>query len=238
MLKTIPSQFRKLSDSQIAEHSQKFFKTGPGEYGYGDVFLGIRMPVIRKFAKDHGQDLSRPQIQVLIQSKYHEERMLGLIILVNQYKKVQTDKEKNSAYNFYIKNFKFINNWDLVDVTCPHIIGPHLIDKDRDVLYKWARSKDLWVKRISIVTNWWFIRKNDLKDVFKISQILLQDDHDLIHKAVGWMLREAGKKDLKKLETFLQKNHQKMPRTMLRYAIERFPESKRQRYLKGTIKIK
>ena len=158
-----------------------------------------------------------------------------LIILINKYKSAKDISKRNELYEVYIKHFKYINNWDLVDVTCPHIIGPHLMDKSRKVLYVWAKSDHLWTKRIAIITNWWFIRNDDLSDVFKVSKILLNDEHDLIHKAVGWMLREAGKKDRKAMEVFLKKHYKTMPRTMLRYAIERLPQSRRQRYLKGTI---
>ena len=227
-------EIRKLVNEEIAKHSLRFFKTGKGEYGYSDIFLGVRAPKIRLIAKKY-IDISIVDMKILIQSKYHEERFLGLIILVNKYSKTKDKKTKNQLYKIYISSFKYINNWDLVDVTCPHVIGKHLIDKDRSVLYKWAKSDDLWTKRIAIVSTFSFIRQNDLEDTFKIAEILLQDKHDLIHKAVGWMLREAGKRDLEKEEIFLKKYYRDMPRTMLRYAIEKFPESKRQAYLKGTI---
>ena len=227
-------EIRKLANEEIAKHSLRFFKTGKGEYGYSDIFLGVRAPKIRLIAKKY-IDISIVDMKILIQSKYHEERLLGLIILVNKYSKTKDKKTKNQLYKIYISSFKYINNWDLVDVTCPHVIGKHLIDKDRSVLYKWAKSDDLWTKRIAIVSTFSFIRQNDLEDTFKIAEILLQDKHDLIHKAVGWMLREAGKRDLEKEEIFLKKYYRDMPRTMLRYAIEKFPESKRQAYLKGTI---
>jgi len=227
-------EIRKLANEEIAKHSLRFFKTGKGEYGYSDIFLGVRAPKIRLIAKKH-IDISIVDMKILIQSKYHEERFLGLIILVNKYSKTKDKKTKNQLYKIYISSFKYINNWDLVDVTCPHVIGKHLIDKDRSILYKWSKSDDLWTKRIAIVSTFSFIRQNDLEDTFKIAEILLQDKHDLIHKAVGWMLREAGKRDLEKEEIFLKKYYRDMPRTTLRYAIEKFPESKRQAYLKGTI---
>ena len=227
-------EIRELADEEIAKHSLRFFKTDKGEYGYGDIFLGVRAPKIRLIAKKH-IDISIADMKILIKSKYHEERFLGLIILVNKYSKAKDKKTKNQLYNIYISSFKYINNWDLVDVTCSHVIGKHLINKDRSILYTWAKSEDLWTKRIAIVSTHCFIRKNDLQDTFKIAEILLNDNHDLIHKAVGWMLREAGKRDLKKEEIFLKKHYNTMPRTMLRYAIERFPEAKRQGYLKGTI---
>ena len=227
-------EIRALANKERANHSKKFFKTGKGEYGYGDIFLGVRVPKIRVIAKKN-IDISLSDMKTLIKSKYHEERLLGLIILVNKYSKSKDEKDRDQLYNIYISSFKYVNNWDLVDVTCAHVIGKHLLNKDRSILYTWAKSNDLWTKRIAIVSTHCFIRKNDLQETFKIAKILLNDEHDLIHKAVGWMLREAGKRDLEKEEIFLKKYYNIMPRTMLRYAIERFPESKRQKYLKGTI---
>ena len=227
-------EIRALANKERANHSKKFFKTGKGEYGYGDIFLGVRVPKIRVIAKKN-IDISLSDMKTLIKSKYHEERLLGLIILVNKYSKSKDEKDRDQLYNIYISSFKYVNNWDLVDVTCAHVIGKHLLNKDRSILYTWAKSNDLWTKRIAIVSTHCFIRKNDLQETFKIAKILLNDEHDLIHKAVGWMLREAGKKDMEKEEIFLKKHYKTMPRTMLRYAIERFPEPKRQKYLKGTI---
>ena len=227
-------EIQALANKEIAVHSLRFFKTGKGQYGHGDLFLGVRAPKIRSIAKEH-IDISTTDMKTLICSKYHEERFLGLIILVNKYAKTKDKKNRNQLYKIYVSSFKHINNWNLVDVTCPHVTGKHLIDKDRTILYKWAKSEDLWTKRIAMVSTFSFIRKNDLEDTFKIAEILLHDEHDLIHKAVGWMLREAGKRDIKKEETFLKKYYKTMPRTMLRYSIEKFPESKRQKYLKGTI---
>ncbi len=227
-------EIRELANKEIAQHSLRFFKTDKGEYGHGDLFLGVRAPKIRLIAKKH-IDISITDMKTLIQSKYHEERFLGLIIIVNKYAKTKDKKNRNQLYKIYVSSFKYINNWNLVDVTCPHVTGKHLIDKDRTILYKWAKSEDLWTKRIAMVSTFSFIRKNDLEDTFKIAEILLQDKHDLIHKAVGWMLREAGKRDIKKEEAFLKKHYKTMPRTMLRYSIEKFPETKRQKYLKGTI---
>ena len=227
-------EIRALANKEIAKHSLRFFKTAKEEYGHGDIFLGVRTPQIRLIAKKH-IGISTTEMKTLIKSKYHEERLLGLIILVNKYSKAKDEKSKNQLYKIYVSSFKYVNNWDLVDVTCPHIIGKHLMDNDRSILYSWAKSDDLWTKRIAIVSTHWFIRKNDLQDTFKIAEMLLNDAHDLIHKAVGWMLREAGKRDLEKEEIFLKKHYKNMPRTMLRYSIEKFPEPKRQKYLKGTI---
>ena len=220
---------KKLEDKKQAEILQRFFKTGKGQYGEGDVFLGIKVPMQRKVCKGYG-DLSLETIQKLLDSRIHEHRLCGLFVLVSKYKKA---KNKREIFKFYLKNAKKVNNWDLVDLSAPNIVGDFLLNKDKKVLYNLAKSKNLWEKRIAIVSTWTFIRKGKLKDTLKISEILLKDKHDLIHKAVGWMLREVGKKDMKKLELFIQKNYKDVPRTMLRYAIEKFPEEKRKAYLKG-----
>ncbi len=232
--KTVQKELRKYAKRKTAAQSRKFFKTGKGQYAENSLFIGVRVPDIRKVAKEH-VGISMAEMKKLIKSQIHEERLLGLIILVNKYKNAKSEKEEEKVYKQYVSLFKYVDNWDLVDASCPYIVGPYLLARDRSDLYKWAKSDHLWTKRIAMVSNWWLIRKNDLKDVFKIAQILLSDEHDLIHKAVGWMLREAGKKDLKKLEAFLKKNYSKIPRTSLRYAIERFPEVKRKRYLEGKI---
>ena len=230
----IKKEMGKLADPKIAEHSQRFFKTAKGQYGYGDKFIGIRVPQLRALAKKH-KTLSTTDIKKLLKSKIHEERLVALLILVYKYRSIKNESERNKIYKFYTQHFKYINNWDLVDVSCPHIVGRHLIDKSRKELYEWARSDHLWTKRIAIVSNWWFIRNGELDDAFKISKILLADEHDLIHKAVGWMLRETGKQDQRALEAFLKTHYHSMPRTMLRYSIEKFSQAKRQKYLKGTI---
>lgn len=230
----IQSSFRKLSNKTTAEQSKRFFKTKKGEYGFGDQFLGITMPEIRKFAQQHS-DLTIEKTIELIRSPYHEERMLGLILLINQFKRSKTPQAQQAIYEVYVNHFQYINNWDLVDVSCPHIVGRYLMDKDRSILYTWAKSDHLWTRRIAIVSTLWFIRQSDFEEVLSIAEILLNDHHDLIHKAVGWMLREAGKIELAPLEYFLKKHYQSMPRTMLRYAIERFPEDIRKKYLKGEI---
>ena len=221
-------ELRTLSDKKQAEILQRFFKTGKGQYGEGDIFLGIKVPIQRQACKKY--DLSLEAIQKLLNSKIHEHRLCALFALVTKYKKA---KNKKGIFQFYLKNAKRINNWDLVDLSAPNIVGNYLLDKDKKILYKLAKSKNLWKKRISIVSTFTLIRNNKLHDTLKISKILLKDKHDLIHKAVGWMLRELGKKDVKKLELFIQKNYKHMPRTMIRYAIEKFPEKKRKAYLKG-----
>ncbi len=213
----------------------RYFKTGPGEYGEGDVFLGITVVDQREIIKNF-IDLSLQDLQKLLNSKYHEFRFSALLILIKKCQKADS-REKKKIVDFYLKNIKNINNWDLVDVSCHYIIGDYLFDKDRKILYELAVSKNLWARRIAVVTTFYFIKRNDLKDIFKLSQLLLGDNHDLIHKAVGWMLREAGKKDVNRLEKFLIKNRNRIPRTTLRYAIERFPEKKRKIFLKSNLII-
>lgn len=235
MLNQIQKDFKKYSNPLKAEHSKRFFKTDKGQYGEGDIFLGLTTPELKEIVKKYYKEISLKDLLYFIQSKYHEYRMFGLQCLVYKYGRCKTEKERKEIYDIYIKNTKYINNWDLVDVTCPKIVGEYLKDKDRNILYIFAKSNDLWKQRISIISTFTFIRDNDLKDSLEISKILLNHKHDLIHKAVGWTLREIGKKDLKTEENFLKKYYKDMPRTMLRYAIERFEESKRQKYLKGEI---
>ena len=226
----IEEDLRSLANPEKAKILQRFFKTGPGQYGEGDIFLGLTVPQIRVIAKNYFKEISLLDIQKLVESKYHEFRMCGLIILTYKYEKFEEERQR--IYHFYLKNTKYINNWDLVDVTTPRIVGVHLLDKDRSILYQLANSKDLWEKRIAILATFPFIRANDFKDCLAISEILLNDKHDLMHKAVGWMLREVGKRDVSVLENFLDKHIKEMPRTMLRYAIEKFKEEKRKEYLK------
>lgn len=230
----IREELHDLADPKVAQKAQYYFKTKKGEYGYGDIFIGVKSADLRALAKGN-TELSVKDIRSLIKSKIHDERALGLLILVYRYEKNKSEKEREKVYKIYISLFKYINNWDLVDCSSPHIVGKYLMDKDRAVLYTWIRSDHLWTRRIGMLANWWFVRKGDLKDVFKMAKILLQDEEDLMHKAVGWMLREAGKKDRTQLEEFLVKNYKKMPRTMLRYSIEKFPETLRKKYLKGLV---
>jgi 3-methyladenine DNA glycosylase AlkD len=229
MLNDLIKELESLKDDKQAEILQRFFKTRKGEYGEGDIFLGIKVPVQRGVAKKY-LDLNLSKIKELLKSKVHEHRMVGILILIKKY-----EKDKEEIFNFYMNNLKGINNWDLIDVSCPRIVGEFLLDKDKKILYDFANSEDLWKKRIAIVSTWKFIREGELEDVFALSEILLNDGHDLIHKAVGWMLREAGKKDEERLEKFLKFHYKNMPRTMLRYAIEKFEEEKRKKYLRGDV---
>lgn len=214
-----------------ADNAARFFKTGKGQYGEGDKFTGATVPEIRTVLKLF-KELPEKEIRTLLKSKIHEERLLGALILVEQAKKADA-MELYRIFKFYLKNSDGINNWDLVDLSAPHIVGRFLEDKPRKILYELVKSKNLWERRIAIVCTLHFIRQKDLKEVFALSALLLKDQEDLMHKATGWMLREAGKRDTKQLLAYLKKNHRKMPRTMLRYAIEKFPESKRKQMLKG-----
>ncbi len=232
-IEDIKARLQQLSDKDKARALQRFFKTGPGEYGEGDVFLGVTVPKIRMVVKEF--DGCPPEAAFsLLPSVIHEERLCALLMLVRAFSRGD-DGLKRRIYSRYLKSTRFINNWDLVDLSAPNIVGVYLSDKDRRPLYSLAKSRDLWKRRIAILSTARFIRQNDFSDTLRISRILLSDEHDLIHKAVGWMLREVGKRSLATEEKFLQAHYKKMPRTMLRYAIERFPETKRKKYLNGTV---
>jgi 3-methyladenine DNA glycosylase AlkD len=237
-LEKLKIELQSKADAEQARNLQRFFKTGKGEYGEGDLFLGVVVPDERKIAKKFcGLELE--DIQELLNSKFHEERMIGLFILVNKYTKCKNDElNKKRIVDFYLRNSKKINNWDLVDLSAHKIIGAYLLDKpekEKEILYKLAKSDNLWERRVAIISTFEFIRNNQFEDSLKIGKILLADEHDLIHKAVGWMLREVGKRDVTVLEEFLKQYYKKMPRTMLRYSIEKFSEEKRKRYLAGRI---
>jgi len=231
-IKLIKKELDLLANKKQSKISQRFFKTGRGEYGEGDIFLGIKVPVQRKVASKF-EDLPLKDIEQLLHSSIHEYRMTAIIILVNQFKKAD-EKLREKIYKLYLRNSKWVNNWNLVDSSAHYIVGEYLLDNSRDVLCKLAKSKILWERRIAIISTFAFIRYNDFKDTIKLAKILLDDEHDLMHKACGWMLREVGKKSEqgeKELIKFLDKHTLEMPRTMLRYAIERLPEKKRKYYL-------
>jgi len=223
---------RKLANPEYAIHSQRFFKTGKGEYGEGDEFLGVRVPVLRKCAKKYSE-LSLTEIHKLLKSVYHEERLCALFLLVQKFD--DSKHEKSVIYKLYLDNTKYINSWDLVDCSAYKIVGVYLEDKNKSPLYKLARSKDIWERRIAIISTLHFIKNKQYDDTLEISKKLLNDKEELIHKAVGWMLREVGKQDPKVEREFLLNCYKKMPRMMLRYAIEKFPEPERKKYLRGTI---
>lgn len=226
----LKKDLKKAADPQRAKNLLRFFKTGKGEYGEGDVFLGIMVPQSRKIAIKF-KDLNFISIETLLKSKFHEERLVALLILVHNFEKGD-DGIRKQIYDFYLNNTKHINNWDLVDLSAPNIVGAHLLDKGRGILHKLVKSKNIWGRRIAVLATFQFIKHNQFNDSLKLAEMLLEDKHDLIHKAVGWMLREVGKRDFKVEDVFLRKYCKQMPRTMLRYAIERFPKAQKAAFLK------
>lgn len=219
----------KLAQPGKAKFASRFFKTGKGEYGEGDKFLGITVPEIRILAKEF-KDLPLEDCCKLLESPYNEERSLALFILNAQFKRGD-EKVQEKIYKIYLEKRKYVNNWNLVDASASYIVGPYIFNRDRSILYELARSKNLWDKRIAIISTFHFIREKDFKDTIRLCELFLKEEHDLMHKACGWMLREMGKKDVDELRRFLKKHKDKMPRTMLRYAIEKFPEKERKSYL-------
>lgn len=232
-LSELRKKIKQIASPDVAETMQWFFKTGKGEYGEGDVFIGLKVPTQRKLAKEF-RDLTLSDLKLLLGSHIHEERLISLFILVYKYEN-GNQKEKDEIFSFYIKNISRVNNWDLVDLSAPKIVGNHLLDKDKSLLEKFAKCDNLWKRRIAILSTQHFIKNNKFDTTLKLARILLNDEHDLIHKAVGWMLREIGNRDLVTEEKFLKLYYKKMPRTMLRYAIEKFPEVKRKKYLQSKI---
>ena len=231
---SVQKELKKYARPEKAKIFQRFFKTAPGQYGAGDKFIGVTVPEVRKIAKIFS-DMDLIAVLNLLSSPIHEERLCALFILILQFKKGD-EKMKQKIYQAYLKNYQYINNWDLVDTSAHHIVGAYLADKPKDILYKLAKSQNLWQKRIAIIATFDFIYHQRAEETIKIAKILLHDDHDLIHKAVGWMLREVGKRvDEKVLLKFLDEHYKTMPRTMLRYAIERLPEKMRLAYLHGKI---
>ncbi len=226
-------ELRKYASKEKAEILCRFFKTDPGQYGEGDVFIGVKVPETRKVAKLF-QDMPLPETLKLLKSPIHEERLLALLLFVQDYSR-SNGTAKASIVKTYLAHSRYVNNWDLIDLSAPKLLGDWLRKEDRAVLDRLARSDDLWERRMAIVATYAFIRENDFRDTLRIADMLLNDPEDLMHKAAGWMLREVGKRDLAALEGFLKKRYTRMPRTMLRYAIERFPEKKRLAYLKGKL---
>jgi len=219
-----------LSNPDIAEHALRFFKTGPGEYGEGDRFRGIRVPALRSLARQH-QDVATAEVTALLNSPFHEDRLLALLIMVRKFTRGDA-REQARIFDLYGNHTGQVNNWDLVDTSAPYICGPYLFARNRKPLYQWVKSKSLWERRIAIMSTFYFIRQGDFGDTLNVSARLLHDPEDLIHKAVGWMLREVGNKDRATERLFLDQYAADMPRTMLRYAVEKFPESLRKQYLK------
>ncbi len=236
MLKHLIKELSTAVNPQRAEISKRFFKTGKGQYGEGDIFIGLTVPQSRIIAKKYSL-LSLSEIKQLLQDKIHEKRLIALFILIEQFQKLKDPRKEKQIkqkqiIDFYLENTKYINNWDLVDCSAYQLLGTYLLDNDRSLLYHLARSTILWEKRIAIITTFAFIKNNQFQDTFAIAEILLKDDHDLLQKAVGWMLREVGKKNQGAEEQFLKKHYKQMPRTMLRYAIERFDKQKKEFYMK------
>ena len=225
--------FKDLADPVIAEHSRHFFKTGEGEYGEGDRFHGIRVPVLRKYARKY-QSISLAEVRQLLASPFHEERIFALLALIRKFEKGDCTVRKK-VYTLYLDNLKYVDNWDLVDISAPYIVGPWLEMRDKEVLYRLAQSEVLWERRVAILSTFHCIRKNSFHDALSISELLIHDSEELIHKAVGWGLREIGKRNVTVEKAFLGKHYRDMPRTMLRYAIERFTEEERIKYLQGTV---
>jgi 3-methyladenine DNA glycosylase AlkD len=222
-----------LENKEKAKTLQRFFKTGPGEYGEGDIFLGVMVPQLRKLSKEYGE-LDLGEVERLLKSSVHEERLLALLILIRKYNR--GDKaEKKKIYGLYLKSTRWINNWDLVDLSAPNIVGDFLMKRSREPLYRLACSPSLWERRIAILATFQFIKNHQFDETLRIGKILISDQEDLIHKSVGWMLREVGKRDSAAEESFLREQYRQMPRTMLRYAIERFPAAKRELFMKGRI---
>ena len=227
------SKLRSLGDPAIAEHSQRFFKTGPGEYGEGDKFLGIRVPKLRAEVKA-ARVLTLSETLKLLHSPYHEARLLALLILVDRFKRGD-ETIRGRIYRHYLEQTRHINNWDLVDSSAPQIVGGYLYPREKSVLSRLAASKSLWERRIAVMATLYFIREQSFADTLSLCEVLIDDPEELIHKATGWMLREIGNRDGEVARAFLKRHYQRMPRTMLRYAIEKFPAEERQRYLKSLI---
>lgn len=232
-LEEIKRRLKALASDEYAAVSKRFFKTGPGEYGEGDRFIGIRVPALRKLAKEY-KDFPIRNSEILLTSPIHEERFLAILLLMHHYAK-GNESTRSYIYNFYLKSTRFINNWDLVDLSADHIVGHYLMSQSKTPLYHLAGSRNLWERRIAIISTFYYIKHRHFKETLKISELLLNDREDLIHKAVGWMLREVGNRDFTSEEAFLKLHYRTMPQTMLRYAIERFPEVLRKDYLNGRV---
>ena len=234
-INSIKSDLNQYTNNEKASFLPRFFKTGAGEYGEGDKFIGVTVPNQRKVARKYYNDIELDELEMLLREPIHEYRLTALFILCLKYEKTKEDYIKHTIVNLYLNNLQYVNNWDLVDSSAYLILGPHLFNNNKDILYEFARSNDLWKQRIAIITTNHFIRNNQYDDTLKIAEILLDNKHDIIHKAVGWMLREIGNRNVNVEIEFLQKHYQKMPRTMLRYAIEKFDEDLRQKFLKGMV---
>jgi 3-methyladenine DNA glycosylase AlkD len=233
VIAAIQKELESLANPRYAAILQRFFKTGPGQYGEGDRFRGLRVPVLRKVARKY-RHLSLAEVEQLLQSAFHEDRLLALLILIDHYYRCD-DAFRGEIHRFYLDHTGWVNNWDLVDASAPHLVGHYLSGRAKDPLTRLAASGVLWERRMAIIATFHFIKQGDFDDTLRVARLLLGDPEDLIHKAVGWMLREVGKRQVAVAEAFLQAHQRNMPRTMLRYAIERFPEARRQAYLRGAV---
>lgn len=234
-IQTIKDELQQYVDKQKADFFPKFFQAYPGGYGEGEQFIGVTVPNQRKVARKFYKLVQLDVVEQLLQQPIHEYRLTALFMLVYKYEKLKTGSEKKAIVNFYLENISYVNNWDLVDSSAYKILGDYLLDKQKDFLYDFARSNDLWKQRVAIIATFYFIKHKEYDDTLKIALILLTHKHDLIHKAVGWMLREIGKRDFDVEFSFLKKYYKQMPRTMLRYAIEKFDEDLRKQFLRGLI---
>lgn len=233
VVKIIQKELTSYASEEKALFFPKFFKTGKDEYAEGDKFIGVTVPNQRIVAKKYYTQISLTEIEELLHSPIHEYRLTALIMLVYKFEKQKSESERKQIFDIYINNTDYINNWDLVDLSAPKIVGSYLFDKDRTLLYDFAKTNHLWKHRIAIISTYYIIKRSQFEDTLRISEILMNHKHDLIHKAVGWMLREVGKMNLEVETNFLNRNYKQMPRTMLRYAIEKFDENLRQKYLRG-----
>ncbi|WP_235893448.1 DNA alkylation repair protein [Litoribacter populi] len=231
----IQEELAQHADPAKAEFLPRYFKAIPGGYGEGDRFIGVKVPIQQRVAQKYYREISMEALETLLTHPVHEYRMTALFMLVNKFEKAQTSEDKKNLVDFYLRHLSFVNNWDLVDSSAPKILGAYLFDKEKDVLYEFARSGELWKQRVAIISTMYFIKKGHYSDTLQIAGILLNHPHDLIHKAVGWMLREVGRKDFETEYDFLKEHYRQMPRTMLRYAIEKFESDTRDRFLKGLI---
>lgn len=232
MKKLLIEEIENEKDEVQAQHLQRFFKTGKGQYGEGDIFLGLTVPTTRSIVKKHWQNLNLQDIDEILKNKYHEIRLAALMALVNKFESSKNDDEKERIIKIYTQNLDYINNWDLVDLSCPKILGRFCFEKnDYELLYNLAGQNHLWANRIAVISTLYPIKKGMFEHTIKLAELFIENKHDLMQKAVGWMLREVGKKDLTTLRAFLDKYHKTMPRTMLRYSIEKLSEDERKFYM-------
>ncbi len=234
-IEAIKKYLQSCIDPEKAAHLPKFFQAYPGGYGEGDLFLGVTVPNQRKVSRKYSKIITMDELEELFKSKYHEHRLAAIFMLVLKYERAKTGQEQKQLIDFYLSNLSAVNNWDLVDSSAYKLLGPHLYDKDKSLLYELAVSNNLWKQRIAIITTYYFIKKDDYTHTFKLADLLIDHEHDLIHKAVGWMLREVGNRNFEAEFNFLIPRYKQMPRTMLRYAIEKFEPELRKEFLAGTV---